>query len=160
MNEFSSSNTLEALFFLLPRATADPSVAQAMSHWKMRGGARTGCAAQLKRGADQRVRRISARCTRRLVHCGKRNCRARRAKPRVLYSAWRWQENSGSRTMDLFTVVIIATVLATVVTMFLGVLTMSGGGSTDKDLSTPLMWARVGFQALTLVLLFVAIRLR
>ena len=62
--------------------------------------------------------------------------------------------------MDLFTVVIIATMLATVATMFLGVLTMSGGGSTDKDLSTPLMWARVGFQALTLVLLFIAIRLR
>jgi hypothetical protein len=67
---------------------------------------------------------------------------------------------SGSRTMDLFTVVIIVTMLVTVATMFLGVLTMSGGGSTDKSLSTPLMWARVGFQALTLLLLFIAIRLR
>jgi hypothetical protein len=62
--------------------------------------------------------------------------------------------------MDLFTVVIIVTMLVTVATMFLGVLTMSGGGSTDKSFSTPLMWARVGFQALTLLLLFVAIRLR
>jgi hypothetical protein len=67
---------------------------------------------------------------------------------------------SGSRTMDLFTVVIIVTMLVTVATMFLGVLTMSGGGSTDKSFSTPLMWARVGFQALTLLLLFIAIRLR
>ena len=62
--------------------------------------------------------------------------------------------------MDLFTVVIIVTMLVTVATMFLGVLTMSGGGSTDDSLSTRLMWARVGFQALTLLLLFVAIRLR
>jgi hypothetical protein len=66
----------------------------------------------------------------------------------------------GSRTMDLFTVVIIAAILFTVATVFLGVLTMSAGGSTDKTLSTPLMWARVGFQALTLLLLFAAIKLR
>ncbi len=62
--------------------------------------------------------------------------------------------------MDLFLVVIIVAMLVTIATMFLGVLTMSGGGSTDKTLSTPLMWARVGFQALTLLLLFIAIRLR
>ena len=62
--------------------------------------------------------------------------------------------------MDLFLVVIIAAMLLTVATVFLGVLTMSIGGSTDKTLSTPLMWARVGFQALTILLLFVAIRLR
>jgi hypothetical protein len=62
--------------------------------------------------------------------------------------------------MDLFVVVIIAAMLFTVATVFLGVLTMSGGGSTDKALSTPLMWTRVGFQALTLLLLFAAIRLR
>jgi hypothetical protein len=67
---------------------------------------------------------------------------------------------SGRRTMDLFVVVIIAAMLFTVATVFLGVLTMSGGGSTDKTLSTPLMWTRVGFQALTLLLLFAAIRLR
>jgi len=50
--------------------------------------------------------------------------------------------------------------LFTVATVFLGVFTMSVGGSTDKTLSTPLMWARVGFQALTLLLLFAALRLR
>jgi hypothetical protein len=62
--------------------------------------------------------------------------------------------------MDRFVVVIIAAMLLTVATVFLGVLTMSVGGSTDNTLSTPLMWARVGFQALTLLLLFIAIRLR
>src|SRR5260370_41907620 len=67
---------------------------------------------------------------------------------------------SGRRTMDLFVVVIIAAMLFTVATVFLGVLTMSGGGSTHKTLSTPLMWKRVGFQALTLLLLFAAIRWR
>jgi hypothetical protein len=62
--------------------------------------------------------------------------------------------------MDLFVVVIIAAMLFTVATVFLGVLTMSAGGSTDKALSTPLMWTRVGCQAITLLLLFIAIRLR
>jgi hypothetical protein len=62
--------------------------------------------------------------------------------------------------MDLFVVVVVVAMLVTVATMFLGVLTMSGGGSTDRTFSTPLMWARVGFQALTLLLLFIAIRLR
>jgi Hypoxia induced protein conserved region len=62
--------------------------------------------------------------------------------------------------MDLFKVVIIAAMLLTVATVFLGVLTMSAGGSTDKTLSTPLMWMRVGFQALTVLLLFAAALLR
>jgi hypothetical protein len=62
--------------------------------------------------------------------------------------------------MDLFMMVIIAAMLLTVATVFLGVLTMSGGGSTNEFLGTPLMWARVGFQALTILLLFLAIRLR
>jgi hypothetical protein len=62
--------------------------------------------------------------------------------------------------MDLFVVVIIVAMLLTVATVFLGVFSMSVGGSTDKTLGTPLMWARVGFQALTLLLLFAALRLR
>jgi hypothetical protein len=62
--------------------------------------------------------------------------------------------------MDLFMIVIIAAMLLTVATVFLGLLTMSAGGSTNDTLSTPLMWARVGFQALTILLLFIAIRLR
>jgi hypothetical protein len=44
--------------------------------------------------------------------------------------------------------------------VFLGVLSMSAGGSTDDHFSTRLMWARVGFSVLTLLLLFIAARLR
>ena len=62
--------------------------------------------------------------------------------------------------MDLFVVVIIAAMLLTVGTVLLGVLSMSAGGSTDNNFSTPLMWARVGFSVLTLLLLFIAARLR
>jgi hypothetical protein len=62
--------------------------------------------------------------------------------------------------MDMFLVVVIIAMLMTVATMFLGVLTMSGGGSTDETLSTPLMWVRVAFQAITVVLMLIAIRLR
>jgi Hypoxia induced protein conserved region len=62
--------------------------------------------------------------------------------------------------MDLFVVVIIAAMLLTVGTVLLGVMTMSAGGSTDNNFSTRLMWARVGFSALTLLLLFIAARLR
>src|SRR5258708_19747962 len=61
---------------------------------------------------------------------------------------------SGRRTMDLFVVVIIAAMLFTVATVFLGGFSMSVGGSTDKTLSTPLLWVRVGWQAVTLLLLF------
>ena len=62
--------------------------------------------------------------------------------------------------MDLFIVVVIAAMLITAAVMFLGVLAMSGGGATDSAVSTPLMWARVGFQALTILLMIIAIRLR
>jgi len=62
--------------------------------------------------------------------------------------------------MDLFVVVIIAAMLLTVGTVFLGVLSMSAGGSTDNSFSTRLMWARISFSVLTLLLLFIAARLR
>lgn len=62
--------------------------------------------------------------------------------------------------MDLLTIVIILALTATVVTLFLGLLAMSGGGETDREVSTPLMWTRVGFQALTLLLLIIAVLLR
>jgi Hypoxia induced protein conserved region len=62
--------------------------------------------------------------------------------------------------MDLLVVVIILAMVATVVTTVLGLISMSGGGATDRDFSTPLMWTRIAFQALTLLLLGIAILVR
>lgn len=62
--------------------------------------------------------------------------------------------------MDPLLVVIILALLATVVAMGVGLLSMSGGGSMDRYLSSKLMWARVAFQALTLLLLVIAVLLR
>lgn len=62
--------------------------------------------------------------------------------------------------MDLLLVVIVIAVIATVGSLALGLLAMAGGGHTDKDFGTPLMWTRVGLQTATLLLLGVAILLR
>jgi hypothetical protein len=62
--------------------------------------------------------------------------------------------------MDLLTILIILALLATCVTLGLGLLTMSSGGYNDKEFGTPLMWTRVGLQAVTLLLLGLAVALR
>jgi hypothetical protein len=62
--------------------------------------------------------------------------------------------------MDMLTILIVLAIGATVATMFMGLLAMSGGGAADREFSTPLMWARVGFQALTLALLVIAVMMR
>ena len=62
--------------------------------------------------------------------------------------------------MDLLLVVIILALAGTAFTLFLGLFSMGSGGSTDQVVSTPLMWARVGLQTLTLVLLIAAVMLR
>jgi hypothetical protein len=62
--------------------------------------------------------------------------------------------------MHLYVFAIIAALLLTVVVMALGLMTMAGGGETNDDLSTPLMWARVGAQALTILLLVIAVLAR
>lgn len=62
--------------------------------------------------------------------------------------------------MDPLTVVIVLALIATVVALFLGMLAMSGGGATDREFSTKLMWTRVTFQGLTIALLIVAVFLR
>ena len=62
--------------------------------------------------------------------------------------------------MDLLTIVIVLALLATCVTLGLGLLTMSSGGYNDKEFGTPLMWARIGLQTATLILLGVAVALR
>lgn len=62
--------------------------------------------------------------------------------------------------MDPLLVAIILALSATVISMGLGLLAMSTGGATDSEFSTKLMWARLIFQGLTLVLLIVATLLR
>jgi hypothetical protein len=164
MNEFSSPITFQGTALLLRRARVVSSVAQALLRWKtcmLRALEANRSAAKIAfiRSSAQSVN---------LVHCGMQFRRMRRLETqhaelettRANIDCGAGKDCSGRRTMDLFTVVIIAAMLVTVATVFLGVLTMSVGGSTDKTLSTPLMWTRVGFQALTLVLLFAAIRLR
>jgi len=62
--------------------------------------------------------------------------------------------------MDILTILIVLALLATCVTLGLGVLAMSGGTQVDKEFSTPLMWTRVGLQIATLVLLGIAVAMR
>lgn len=62
--------------------------------------------------------------------------------------------------MDPLTVVIVLALLATLATMILGLLAMSSGGELDREASTSLMWTRLGFQGLTLVLLIIAVLVR
>jgi hypothetical protein len=62
--------------------------------------------------------------------------------------------------MDSLLIVIILAMGATLVATILGLIAMSEGGAADKELSTPIMWTRVGLQALTLLLLIAAILLR
>jgi len=61
--------------------------------------------------------------------------------------------------MEPLTVVIVLALAATALTLLLGIIAMVGGGATDNIVSTPLMWARVGLQAFTLLLLIIAIML-
>lgn len=63
-------------------------------------------------------------------------------------------------TLDPLLIAIVLALIATCVTMGMGLLSMSGGGDTDRSLSEPLMWTRVAFQGLTLLLLAVAVYLR
>lgn len=62
--------------------------------------------------------------------------------------------------MDTVLVLMLLAMVATIAAMSLGLLAMSGGGSTDRWVSTPLMWVRVGCQALTVLLLVLATLLR
>lgn len=62
--------------------------------------------------------------------------------------------------MDPMLVLVVLALIAASVAMFLGILVMSGGGPTDRWLSTRLMWVRVGFQGLTVLLLLLATFLR
>ena len=62
--------------------------------------------------------------------------------------------------MDPLLIVIILALGATGLTLLLGLMSMSGGGATNRAVSAPLMWTRVGLQAFTLVLLIAAVLLQ
>ncbi len=61
--------------------------------------------------------------------------------------------------MDPLLVIIMLALAATALTVIIGLFAMGSGGSTDKVVSTPLMWARIGLQTFTLLLLIVAVLL-
>ena len=61
--------------------------------------------------------------------------------------------------MDVLTLVIVASLILTAVILVIGVGSMAQGGEFDERHSEQLMFARVGMQAITLLLLFVALYL-
>ena len=61
--------------------------------------------------------------------------------------------------MNLLTVVIIVALLATIVTLVTGIGSMGKGGKYDEVHSTQFMFARVGLQGLTFILLLLALYL-
>lgn len=62
--------------------------------------------------------------------------------------------------MDLLTILIVLALIATIITLFLGLVSMGGEPATNKEFGVPLMWARVGLQGFAVILLFIAILLR
>jgi hypothetical protein len=62
--------------------------------------------------------------------------------------------------MDPLMILLVLALAATVLTLFTGLLSMSGGETVDRNFAEPLMWARVGLQTLTIVLLFAAVMVR
>lgn len=59
--------------------------------------------------------------------------------------------------MDAFTLLVVLGVLATIFALFAGIGSMAKGGGFDDRRSHQLMFARVGFQALTLALMLIAL---
>lgn len=62
--------------------------------------------------------------------------------------------------MEVLTIVIIMALLATVLALVFGLISLAQGGSFDKDFGTGFMWARVGLQGLAISLLVLALFLR
>jgi hypothetical protein len=59
--------------------------------------------------------------------------------------------------MDILNVVIVAALLMTVGLIGTGIWSMAHGGEFDREHSTQLMFARVGMQGVTVLLLLLAI---
>ncbi len=61
--------------------------------------------------------------------------------------------------MSILSVVIIVAMLLTIIVLGAGIWSMAHGGEFDEKHSEQLMFARIGLQAVTLILLFIAIYL-
>lgn len=59
--------------------------------------------------------------------------------------------------MDALALLIILALIATIVSLVTGVISMGRGGEFDQKHSNQLMWSRVGFQGIALVLLVAAL---
>ena len=59
--------------------------------------------------------------------------------------------------MNVLTTVIVLAMLATAATLIWGVVSMARGGEFDQHHSQQLMFARVGLQGITLLLLLIAL---
>ena len=61
--------------------------------------------------------------------------------------------------MDILSIVIVVAMLLTIIVLGAGIWSMAHGGEFDEKHSEQLMFARIGLQAVTLILLFIAIYL-
>ncbi len=59
--------------------------------------------------------------------------------------------------MDVLKIIIILALLATIVSLFMGVVSMGRGGEYDEKHSNQMMRARVVFQGVALLLMLVAL---
>ncbi len=64
---------------------------------------------------------------------------------------------SGYGIMTILTILILLALIAVVVSLVSGAISMMRGGKFDQQHSEQFMWARIGFQALALVLLAIAL---
>jgi cbb3-type cytochrome oxidase maturation protein len=61
--------------------------------------------------------------------------------------------------MNILSIVIVVALLLTIIVLGAGIWSMAHGGEFDEKHSEQFMFARIGLQAVTLVLLFIAIYL-
>ena len=58
--------------------------------------------------------------------------------------------------MGTFTIPVMIALIATVVVLFVGIVSMARGGQFDRQHSVQLMFTRVGFQAAAVILIIAA----
>ncbi len=58
--------------------------------------------------------------------------------------------------MGTFTIPVMIVLIATVVVLFVGIISMARGGEFDRQHSVQLMFTRIGFQAAAVILIIAA----